>query len=215
MIFRIQSKRGDNQAVLEDQKKPKALLEYRKTDQTHLCLGGRGYGLFSEKRYSQKVLGVLLGGMMSSRLFRKVRQELGLAYYISCSSSSDPETGYLVAQAGVDNKNAEKAVSAVLKEYQKVKKKVPVRELEKARENLKGKLALNLETSDALASFYSVQEMLEERVLTLKDIYDKINKVGVDDIRELAEDVFRPEKLNLALIGPFKDKKKFENILNE
>ncbi len=201
--------------VLEKQKKPKVLLERKKTDQTHLCLGVRGYGLFSPQRYSQKILAGLLGGMMSSRLFKKIRQELGLAYYISCSSSSDPETGYLVAQAGVDNRNAKKAVSAILKEYSKVKRGVPQKELDKAKENLKGKLALSLETSDDLASFYSLQEILEGRVLTLKDIYDKINKVNVQDVKSLAGDIFRPENLNLALIGPFKDKKSFENILNE
>ncbi len=201
--------------VIEGQEKPGILLEQRKTDQTHLCLGVRGYNLSSPQRYPQKVLAALLGGMMSSRLFRKVRQELGLAYYINCQSSSDPDSGYLVSQAGVDNKSAEKAVSAILKEYQEIKKGVPTKELEKAKENLKGKLALGLETSDALASFYSVQEILEGRLLTPESIYDKINKVGVDDIKELAQDIFKPEKLNLALIGPFKNKKKFEDILNE
>lgn len=198
--------------VVENQKKPQLLTEYRKTDQTHLCLGVRGYSLHSSERYVQEVLSVILGGMMSSRLFTKVRQELGLAYYVSCESFSDPDTGFLMAKAGVDNNKAKKAVAAILKEFTKIKeKKIPEKELKKAKENLKGKMALNLETSDALASFYGIQEITEDKFLTLKEMYDKINKVGVKDISRIAKDIFRPENLNLALIGPSKED--FKKIL--
>ena len=203
----------EKSSVVEKQKEPNFLLERRKTDQTHLCLGVRGYSLFSPRRYAQEVLAVVLGGMMSSRLFTKVRQELGLAYYVACESFSDSDTGFLMARAGVDNENSKKAVSAIVKEFKKIKRGVPSKELKKAKENLKGKMALHLETSDALASFYGIQEIMENNFLTLEEIYDKINKVGAKDISELAKDIFKPENLNLALIGPLEKEKELKKIL--
>jgi len=201
--------------VIERQTGPECLLKERKTDQTHLCLGVRAYNLFHPQRYAQEILGIILGGMMSSRLFIEVREKLGLAYYISTEASADPDTGFLVTQAGVDNKKVEKAISTVLKEYRKVsQKKIPTGELKKAKDYIKGKTTLQLEASDAKASFYGVQELLENRILTQKEIYDKINKVSADDILKVAYDIFQPQKLNLALIGPFKDKEKFQKLLN-
>lgn len=201
-------------AVVERQTRPECLLERRKTDQSHFCLGVRGYNLFHSKRYTQEVLAAILGGMMSSRLFIKVREELGLAYYIKTTAVSDTDTGCLVTQVGVDNQKVEKAIWAILKEYKKIsQKKLPRKELKKAKDNLKGKMSLLLETSDAWASFCGIQELLENKILTPKEIYDKIDKVSTNDILKVARDIFQPQKLNLALIGPFKDKEKFQKLL--
>ena len=201
-------------AVIEKQKKPKCLVKEKKTDQTHFCLGVRGYNLFHSQRYSQELLGLILGGMMSSRLFIKIREELGLAYYVKTSVSSDPDTGFLVTQAGVDNGKVKKAISAILEEYKNIsQKKISLKELEKAKDHFKGKMSLSLETSDAKAIFYGTQEILEKNILTPKQIYAKIDKVSVDDILRTAKDIFKPEKLNLALIGPFKDKSEFQRLL--
>ncbi len=202
--------------VVEKQSKPECLLHFRRTDQTHLCLGARGYNLFHPKRYSQEILAVILGGMMSSRLFMEVREKLGLAYYIKTSCDSNPDTGYLMTQAGVDNKNAEKAVSVILREYRKLAKtEISSKELKKAKEYMKGKMALLLESSDALASFYGSQEILEKRILTPEEVYKKIDKVSSEDVIEASREIFKPAKLNLALLGPFKDKNKFINILKK
>ena len=200
--------------VLEKQKKPQILLHSRKTDQTHFCLGVRAYDVFNPKRYAQEILGLILGGMMSSRLFIKIREELGLAYYVKTEVSSDPDTGFLVTQVGVDNKRAEEAILAIIKEYKRIsQEKVPQKEIKKAKEHLIGKMALLLEASDAQASFYGLQEILEKKILTPKEICDKINKVKAEDLSMVAKDIFKAEKLNLALIGPFKDKNKFQKLL--
>ena len=200
--------------VIEEQNKPRLLLEERKTDQSHLCLGVRGFNLFHPQRYAQEVLGIILGGMMSSRLFVEIRGKLGLAYYISTQTEEDPDTGFLVTQAGVDNQKAEKAILTILKEYRKMtQKKVSQSELKKAKDNIKGKMALLLESSDAQASFYAGQELLEKKILTPEKIYREVDKVNQSDILKVAKDIFQPQKLNLALIGPFKDKKKFEKLL--
>ncbi|MFQ6049574.1 MAG: M16 family metallopeptidase, partial [Candidatus Paceibacterales bacterium] len=200
--------------VIEKQNRPNLLLYSRQTDQTHLCLGARAYNLFHPQRYAQELLAVILGGMMSSRLFLEVREKLGIAYYISTSSQLNPDSGYLVTQAGVDNKKIEKAILTILKEYKKIsQEKVPTEELKKAKDYIKGITALALEPSNAQASFYAGQELLEKRVLTAKEIFAKIDKVTASDILKVARDIFQPPKLNLALIGPFKDKTKFQKLL--
>ena len=200
--------------VIENQSMPRSLLESRKTDQTHLIIGVRGYSLFHPMRYAAEVLGVILGGMMSSRLFVELREKLGLCYYIKTGSSSDSDTGFLATQAGVDNKNVEKAISAILKEYKKAcKKKVSLPELKKAKENIKGKMAIQMESSDALASLYSSQELLQGKILTLKDIFKEIDRVSSGDILKVANDLFKSKNLNLALIGPFKNKSRINKIL--
>jgi len=201
--------------VFEKQIKPGLLIHYRETDQAHLCLGVRGYNIFHPQKYALELLGIILGGMMSSRLFEEIRTKLGIAYYIQTAVSTDTDCGYLVTQAGIDNKNVEKAIITILKEYQKIFKiKVPLSELKKAKDNIKGKTILELEPSDTQSSFYGLQELLEKRILNPEEIFKKIDKVSQNDILKVARDVFRPEKLNLALIGPFKEKTRFEEILN-
>jgi len=101
-----------------------------------------------------------------------------------------------------------------LKQYKIIsQRKVSGLELKKAKDNLKGKLALLFEPSDARASFYASQELLEKRIKTLKEVLAEIDKVSPDDILKVGKDIFKPEKLNLALIGPFKEKTRFEKIL--
>lgn len=201
--------------VFEKQKKPGLILETRKTDQTHLCLGVRGYNLFHPQRYVLELLGTILGGMMSSRLFLQVREKLGVAYYISTGVESNPDSGFLVTVAGVENKSLEDAIKVILKEYKRIsQEKISPEELKKAKDYTKGKMALSLETSDAQATFYGLQELLEKKILTPEKIYKKIDEVRAEDILRVAKDVFRSEKLNLAFIGPFKDKLKFRRLLH-
>jgi len=201
--------------LIEKQSKPSVLLHYRQTDQTHLCCGVRGYNIFHPQKYSIEILGIILGGMMSSRLFEEIRTKLGIAYYIQTAVSVDTDSGYLVTQAGIDNKNVEKAILTILKEYKKISKiKIPIEELKKAKDHIKGKTILELESSDAQTSFYGLQELLEKKILTPEEIFKKIDKISQNDILKVAKDIFQPQKLNLALIGPFKEKEKFEKLLN-
>jgi predicted Zn-dependent peptidase len=200
--------------VIEKQERPKSLIYFKETDQSHIFLGVRGYNLFNPKRHSQLVLATILGGLMSSRLFISVREEKGLAYYISTFSSSDTDTGYLATWAGIRNDNIEEAIKLILKEYKSLKeKKVSKLELDKAKDNLKGKTILSMESSDAQASFYAGQELLTGKILTLKEKLAQIDAVSTEDIQKTAKSIFRPEKLNLVLVGPFKDKKKFDKLL--
>ena len=151
---------------------------------------------------------------MSSRLFDAVRGKRGLAYYIHTSSETNTDTGYLVTQAGVDHKNIEEAIKIILKEYKTLRDRlISKEELQKAKDYLKGISSLSLESSDTQSSFYASQELLEEKILTPKKKFQKIDEVKINDIKKVAEDIFQPKKLNLAIIGPFKKKGKFEKLL--
>jgi predicted Zn-dependent peptidase len=200
--------------VIEQQKSPQILLQTKETDQTHLTLGARAYDIFSPKKYPLAVLANLLGGIMSSRLFIKIREKRGMAYYVRTMAENYTDTGYLVTHAGIDNKRVEGAIKIILKEYKKLReKKVPKEELQKAKDNLKGHLYLSLETSDAWAVYLGAQEILRRKISTPEEECKMIDKVSQDDILKVARDIFRPNKLNLALIGPFKDKSKFKKLL--
>ena len=200
--------------VIEKQKSPQVLLQEKETDQTHLTLGVRAYNIFSPKKYPLAVLSNLLGGIMSSRLFIEIRDKRGMAYYIRTMAEDYTDTGYLVTHAGIDNKRTEEAIKIILKEYRKLKeKKVPKEELQKAKDNIKGHILLGLETSDAWAAYLGSQEILENKIFTPEEECQKIDKVSQDDILKVAKEIFQSKKLNLALIGPFKDKTRFQKLL--
>ncbi len=187
----------------DEQAEPEILIHNKQTDQTHFCLGVRAYDLFDKRKYALALLAVILGGNMSSRLFIKVRERNGLAYSIHTSTDNSTDTGYLVTQAGIDHKNLEKSIKLILQEYKAVKdKKIVERELQKAKDYLKGATSLSLDASDSQASFYGLQDLLEKNILTPEEKFKKIDAVSVEDIKKIAEDIFLESKLNLSVIGP-------------
>jgi len=201
--------------VKEKQEKLRVLLEYRATDQTHIALAARGFNLSHKDRFAQEIIAAILGGGMSSRLFLEIREKLGLAYYISTSSEENPDTGFLATFAGVKNENAKIALKVIIREYRKLARtKVSATELRNAKERIKGRMALSLESSDAKAEFYGIQEILQNRFFTPEQLYDKIEKVKVSDILRVAKKMFVFSNLNLVVLGPFKDKKRFQKILS-
>jgi len=199
----------------DKQNKPMALIEYKKTDQTHLCLGVRGYDINHKDKYILNILSVILGGNMSSRLFISVREKNGLAYYVHTSTEAYKDVGYFVAQAGVNNEKCLEAIKIILDEFKKVKEeKISAEEIKRAKDYLKGQAIISLESSNSVASFFAGQELDTGKILTPEEKFAKIDAVTADDLRRVAQDIFVDNKLNLALIGPFKDKKKFEKILS-
>ncbi len=194
-------------AVVEQQRKPSTLVEYKKSDQTHLALGVRTFDMFDRRRYALEILSALLGGGMSSRMFVSVRERQGLAYYVRTEVAEYTDSGFLVTQAGVDNSKADRALTTILEEYKKIARHlVAPQELKKAKNYLKGHMAIELESSDELASWIASQELLEGRVRTPDEVYKKIDAVSREDIRRLAHAIFTPSRLNCALIGPFERK---------
>ena len=196
--------------VIEEQKEPQIEIIYKDINQTNLALGVRGYSMSHPNKFTMDVMAVILGGMMSSRMFSEVREKLGAAYYVRTYNNTDPDTGSLVTLAGVENSKIHKVIETILKEYLKLtKKEVSIKELKKAKEYLKGKIVLRMESSDAQASFYGTQELLKNEIISLEEVFKRIDKVSANDIMNVAKDIFKNDKLNLALIGPFKNKKDF------
>lgn len=206
----------EKEAVKESQKQPEVLIHNKKTDQTHFCLGVRAYDMFDPRRFAVSLMAVILGGNMSSRLFISVRERNGLAYYVHTSFEATSDAGYLVTQAGIRNNFLEKSAGLILKEYNDLKnKKILAEELQKAKDYLRGKMALSLDATEARASFYGMQEVMGKEILTPEQKLEMVDKVSVNDINKVAKEIFLPQKLNLAVIGPIDESKKqeFKNIL--
>ena len=196
------------------QNTPRVRLRKKKTNQSHFCLGFRGYANSHPDHYVLSVLAIILGGSMSSRMFIQVRERRGLAYYIQTSKDFYLDTGYLVTQAGVDVNKIDEAIKVILNEYwQIVEKKVDLKELNKAKEFLKGRLILALEHSDAVAEKYALQALLEKKIKDPQEIIETVDKITSEDIQRVAKDIFAPEKLNLAIIGPYNDEERFLKLL--
>jgi predicted Zn-dependent peptidase len=193
----------------EEQTEPGVLIHYKKTDQTHFCLGVRTYGMYDERRYALTLMSIILGGNMSSRLFISVRERNGLAYYVHTSADTTTDAGYLVTQSGIKNNSLEKAVELVLAEYKDLKeKKITPKELKKAKDYLRGTMSLSLDASDTQASFFAMQEVMGQKLLTPEEKLKLIDKVTINDINKIAKDIFAPEKLNLSVIGPIEESEK-------
>lgn len=200
--------------VEEKQFQPAATVKFKKTDQAHIVLGVRAFSLFDERRWALGVLGTILGGGMSSRLFQRLREELGMAYYVGASADLFTDHGYFAAYAGVDVSRATVAISAILEEFATiVKKPVPADELQKAKDHIKGSLILNIETTDQLAGYFGPQELLRKEVHTPEENLERINKVSAEDIQSIAEEIFVSCHLNLAMIGPYEKQDDFRKML--
>ena len=202
-------------AVTGIQTTPQLHPESRKTDQTHVIVGFRGYDAFHPKRYAADLLATVLGGGWSSRMFRRIREELGLAYAVFTDSENFSNRGYLVTYAGVAHENAERATEEILGEYRRIRDAgVREDELARTKDFIKGRMLMALETSNAVASFVGGEEMLTGTPLTAEEVLAKLDAVGAEDIAAVARDRFKPETLNMVVLGPEPDSQKFEAILS-
>ncbi len=201
-------------AVVEEQEKPAVAIQYKDSDQTHFVLGVRSFHVFDKRKYPLEVLGAILGGGMSSRLFQKVRGELGAAYYVRSGADFFTDSGIFASSAGVDHTKLDLTITSILGEYARLKnERVSEDELQKAKDYLKGGLVLSMETSDELASFYGGQEIVTRTTLTPEEVFAKVDAVTSEDVQNVARDIFKDGLLNLALIGPIKERERFEEIL--
>ncbi len=198
------------------QTKPRFLLHSKKKEQAHLIFGfyseGRGY----KDRFAQSILSAILGGGMSSRLFIEVRERRGLAYSVRTSIDRYNEVGYISTYAGVDPKKADEAVKIIAEQcYGLASGKYPIskEELNKAKEFLKGHLALVLEDTKDVSTYFGEQALFLEKVVTPEEVYKSIDNVSLDEVLEQAKKLFVSKHANLAMIGPYKSGAKFEKAI--
>jgi predicted Zn-dependent peptidase len=186
----------------------------KQSDQAHICLGVRSRPIVDPDRYVLMVLSTVLGGGMSSRLFTEVRERRGLAYYVFATNHSYTDAGSLYAQAGVDIERIDDAVGTIATELKKIAADaVPADELLKAKSFAKGRFVLQIESPHGLIMFGLRREVLEGRVSEPEDVLAGIEAVTADDVQRVAQQLIEDRALRLAVIGPFEDAERFEQLL--
>ncbi len=192
---------------------PTVHVHTKQSDQAHLILGARSYPTGHPDRYALQLLGTVLGGGMSSRLFTEVRERRGLAYYVFAGAGSYADAGSFSAQAGVDISRIDDAVETIVAELRRVvAEPVPADELEKARNFTRGRFVLGLETPYGTLMFGLRREVLEGRAPEPAEVLAGLAAVTVEDVQRVASDVLG-RRLHLAVLGPFDDATRFERLL--
>jgi predicted Zn-dependent peptidase len=198
----------------ESQSKPRILLKFKESDQGHVVLGFRAFDLFDKRRFALQVLADIMGGGMSSRLFKKVREELGAAYYVHAGTDLFLDHGVFAVSVGVDHAKIELVIKAILDEFRRIAEElVPEVELQRSKDHMSGGLLLRLETADELASFYGGQEILKKELLPPEAFIDRIKKTTAEEVRAVAMAIFKNKGLNLAAVGPYRNEAMLQKIL--
>ena len=200
--------------MTETQTEPRVKLYYKAVEQANLCLALPGLPQDHPDRFIQGTMNTVLGEGMSSRLFLEIREKHALAYDVHSFLNRFRDTGSTVVFAGVDPKRTGQTIQAILDEVERLRQvPVPEGEITKAKEFAKGRLLLGLEDSRSVAGWLGGQELSSRRILSVDDVVANIEAVTAADIQRVACDLFTPEKLSLAIVGPFKKEDKFAKLL--
>ena len=198
----------------KSQKKPSMKMEKAKKEQTHLAIGFKAYSRVDKRRYRAKLLSVILGGNMSSRLFQQIREKHSLAYAIHAHLNQHVDTGAFEIQTGIKNENTSQAIELIIKEVKKIKKNsVEKNELVHAKEYVIGQIMLSLENTKNNMIQIGDNILTFGKVIPLKETLHALKNISREEILETANDIFKPESVNLALVGSVPQKKFLEDIL--
>lgn len=172
-------------------------------EQTHICIGTPAYPYAHPRRFASYVLNTILGGGMSSRLFQNIREKYGLVYAVFSGLSAYRDAGILSVYAGTAPANARKVVNLITREFCNLKQNsVPVEELQRAKDYLKGNLLLGLESSTSRMANIARQELYYGRCITLDDVAAQIDAVTNEDIVEVARELFQSDRIAVTVLGP-------------
>ena len=192
---------------------PQALVRRQRTEQAHICLGLRAYSYLHPDRYVIDLLNTVLGEGMSSRLFLNIRERLGIAYDVHSFMQKHRDTGYVAVYLGVDPKKALEAVNAVVAELDMLcDREVAAEELDRAKEFTKGRLRLELETTNGVAFWLSYQELLLGQIKTIEEEVALVDAVTATDIKRVAGEIMRGP-MQMAVIGPFASDAAFRSAI--
>ncbi|GBD17172.1 putative zinc protease [bacterium HR26] len=193
---------------------PDVLVVSRPTEQAHLCVGLPALPYTDERRFTQGMIDAVLSSGMSSRLFKEIRERQGLAYEVYGYFREYMDVGEAVVYAGTDVEQVGRAIQAILRELDKLRREpVPPDELERTKELRKGRIVMGLEDSRAVASWIGGQELVYGEILTPDEVIARIQAVTSDDIQALAGELFQVQRYALALLGPFDDPEPFRRLL--
>jgi predicted Zn-dependent peptidase len=197
-----------------NQRAPKIRLFTKKTEQTQIALGIRTCSRLDDRRYALRLLNTILGENMSSRLFQVVREDHGLAYSIYSTPSFFGDAGDLVISAGLDTGNVTKTLQLILREVRRTREAAPsAAELRRARDYVIGQIDLSLESTDNQMNWLGEQLLGYGRIFRPGDVKRRLREVTAGEIRAVARDFFRPDRLNLALVSPLKTASQLAKLL--
>lgn len=200
--------------VGDEQKEPRLALKFKQSDQSHLRFGLRAYPAKDNRYYAAEIFAAILGGSMSSRLFRKIRDDLGAAYFVRASNDAYTDHGLTEIAVSADNRRVEEIIKVVLEELNKLRHEtVSETELTRVKDFLVGNMSLELETSSGLANFYALEEILDGELRSPETVAKSLRGVTAAEVKTVAQEVVANDRLNLALIGPFKDEQAFVKAL--
>jgi len=196
------------------QREPTLRLFTKRTEQTQIALGIRTCSRHDPRRYALRLLNTLLGENMSSRLFQVVREDRGLAYSIYSTPSFFDDTGDLVISAGLDADNLSQTLRLILRELRRLTEASPgAAELRRARDYVIGQIDLGLETTDNQMNWLGEQLLGYGKIFPPAELKRRLREVSAAQIRAVARDFFRPERLNLALVSPLKSARPLAALL--
>lgn len=200
--------------VRESQQRACVAVHQKKLDQTHLAMGIKAFPAGDRRRSVLLMLSGILGEGMSSRLFQRVREEMGAAYYVRSTPSLFATHGYLEIAAGVNHQKTMSVAQAIVDELKKIARDgVSVQELSRARDHAVGTFLLSLETSSDLGFFYGEQETTLKKFDTPHVIIRALRNVEPSDVRRLARLLLIDRRVSLAAVGPNLSAEAFERIL--
>jgi len=181
---------------------PKIQIRNKELEQSHVCLGASSYPQDHDDRYSSYVLNTLLGGSMSSRLFQNVREKRGLAYAVFSGLAAYRDAGSFTVYAGCSNDVVGEVIDLVVEELKTIKQTpVPMAELQRAKDHLKGSLMLSLENTASRMSHLARQEIYFDRQFGLDETLQGVERVTADDVQRVATDLFRNGSLAATVLG--------------
>lgn len=193
---------------------PAVRLFTKDTEQTQIALGIRTCSRHDQRRFALRLLNTILGENMSSRLFQVVREDRGLAYSIYSSLSYFDDVGTLTISAGLDLDNLPKTLKLIAGELNHLSKNmVNAAELRRARDYVLGQIDLGLESTDSQMMWLGEQLVGYDKIIAPEEIKQRLSDVKAGEIRAVARDFFRPERLNLALVSPLKTDRGLQKML--
>ncbi len=201
--------------VRDKQSAPRVKIEYKDTQQAHLAIGFKSFPYGDPRNSTVSVLAAILGGGMSSRMFTEVREKRGLAYYVRAMPGSYQDTGSFTISSGVQVDKITDAIQVILGELKKIKD-VPVdeREIQKAKEYIKGKTTLALEDNQVRLDWFLERMAFHKTAETPAEVFKRIDAVKPADIAKVANQLFVNKGMTLAIIGPYKNETQFKKILD-
>jgi predicted Zn-dependent peptidase len=187
---------------------PNLTLKTKQLEQVHLLLGTQALSAVDPKRYVLSILNTIFGGGMSSRLFQEVREKRGLAYSVYSFLSSFMDSGMLGVYVGTGEDQVSQVLQIILKEMKKLEgDSLSRRELQSAKEQLKGNLLLSLESTDTRMGRLAKNQIYFNRYIGTEEIIEDIGRVTADEVCGLAHEIFHPDALSLTVLGPATEKK--------